>query len=78
MEMKRYVQMVALGLGLVVAELTGGCGPPSLSPTEQAKADAAIRKEHAGRHQEVNAAQRLQAPDQNKQGASRRAAHRGP
>jgi hypothetical protein len=75
MGMKRYVQMLALGLGLVLAELAGGCGPAPLNPTEQAKSDEVIRKEHAGRHQEVKAAQRLQAADQNKQGASRR---RGP
>ena len=74
MEKRQFMRMARLVLVFGVTAYTGGCGPSALSPTERENVDAAIKKGHAGRHQELNAAKQVQG----KQGAGRKAARPDP
>jgi hypothetical protein len=82
MENKRFVRTLGVFLVLGLTGLSGGCGPTALSPSDQAKVDAGIQKERAGRHKELNAdlkaAKQLQGNVEKKQAAGRKAGRRGP
>jgi hypothetical protein len=72
MRTARIVRMLGLFWVLALAGLAGGCGPGASSPAKQEKFETAIQQERKGRHQELKEA------TQSKQGAGRKAAHRGP
>jgi hypothetical protein len=74
----RIVRTLGLFCVLGLAGLAGGCGPAALNPADQEKVERVIKEERKGRHQELKATQKLQADAQKKQGAARKAAHRGP
>jgi hypothetical protein len=74
MEKRQFMRTAELVLVLGVTGLAGGCGPSVLSPTDQVKVDAAIKKDRVGRHQELNAAKQAQGSMQRKQAAGRKVA----
>jgi hypothetical protein len=81
MENKRFIPTVGLFLVLGLTWFSGGCGPTALSPADQEKVDATIKKERTGRHKELNedlkTAKQAQGNVQNKRAGARRAANRG-
>jgi hypothetical protein len=82
MENKRFIRTFGLYLVLGLTGLSGGCGPTALSPTDREKVDAVIKKEHVGRHKELNedkrSAKQLKGDTQRKQAAGRSGAQQGP
>jgi hypothetical protein len=76
MNIMRLIRTLWLVLVLGHIGLSAGCGPTPLSPTDQVKFDAAIKKDRVGRHKELNEV-KASKQVQGKQAAGRKAAHRG-
>jgi hypothetical protein len=81
MEYMRLIRTVGLFTMLGLTGSSGGCGPTALSPADQEKVDAIIKKEHAGRHKELNddfkSAKQARGNIQKQRGGARRAANPG-
>jgi hypothetical protein len=78
MENTRFIRTLGLFLVLGLTGLSDGCGPTALSPTDQEKVDAGIKKDRVARHKELNEDLKAGKQVQGKQAAGRKAAHQGP
>jgi hypothetical protein len=81
MENMRLIRTLGLFMMLGLTGSSGGCGPTALSPADQEKVDAIIKKEHAGRHKELNddlkSAKQARGNVQKQRAGARRAANPG-